>query len=191
MLVVLLSFTKAYQVELDYLLLLITAMSMYAIGYFLVSSPGIFKTGPMPELQSPESVTAAPVNSPESTDKSGTLRMQLLRHMDAAKPYRKSDLKISDLADTVGIPTYQLSQLINEGFKVKFYDFINQYRVDEAKKLLVEDTRGYKILAIAYEVGFNSKATFNRVFKNSTGLTPSEFRARNLPPSADFVSAQA
>ena len=61
---------------------------------------------------------------------------------------------------------------------VNFYDFINKYRVEEAKKLLIEDIHNYKILAIAYEVGFNSKATFNRVFKKFTELTPSEFKEK-------------
>jgi AraC-like DNA-binding protein len=106
------------------------------------------------------------------------LKEKLLNYMETNKPYLKSDLKISELADSISVPYYQLSQLINNEFSVNFYDFINKYRVEEAKRLLIEDTRNYKILEIAFEVGFNSKATFNRVFKNVTDLTPSEFKTK-------------
>ena len=111
--------------------------------------------------------------------------------MDSNKPYLKSDLKISELADSLTVPYYQLSQLINDEFLVNFYDFINKYRVEEAKKLLIEDTNNYKILAIAYEVGFNSKATFNRVFKKFTDLTPSEFKEKFSPPPGETIPSQA
>ncbi len=111
--------------------------------------------------------------------------------MDSNKPYLKSDLKISELADSLTVPYYQLSQLINDEFLVNFYDFINKYRVEEAKKLLIEDTRNYKILAIAYEVGFNSKATFNRVFKKFTDLTPSEFKEKFSPQSDGTIPSEA
>jgi AraC-like DNA-binding protein len=190
-LVVLLSFMNAYQFEMDYLLLLLTAISMYAIGYSALSSPEIFKAPPASELQSPGPSDEAIADAPRGADRHTELKEKLLQYMDAGKPFLKSDLKLSELAEALGVPAYQLSQLINEGFLVNFYDFINRYRVEEAKKLLVEDTRGYKILAIGYEVGFNSKATFNRVFKNSTGLTPSEFRERFSPAAGDSLYPQA
>ena len=101
--------------------------------------------------------------------------------METNKPYLKSDLKISELANSLSVPYHQLSQLINDEFLVNFYDFTNKYRVEDAKKLLIEDNRNYKILAIAYEVGFNSKATFNRVFKKFTDHTPSEFKEKFTP----------
>ena len=111
--------------------------------------------------------------------------------MDSNKPYLKNDLKISELADALAVPAYHLSQVINDEFLVNFYDFINKYRVEEAKKLLIEDNRNYKILAIAYEVGFNSKATFNRVFKKFTDLTPSEFKEKFSSPSDETLPSQA
>jgi AraC-like DNA-binding protein len=192
LLVVLLSFINSYQlVELDYLLLLIMAMSMYAIGYSAISSPEIFNAVPEPDLQSRGSEPEAQENSPGNAERFPGLKERLLQYMDAGRPWLKSDLKISELAAALGVPAYQLSQVINEGFLVNFYDFVNKYRVEEAKKLLVEDTRGYKILAIGYEVGFNSKATFNRVFKNATGLTPSEYRERFTPEAGNPVSPPA
>jgi AraC-like DNA-binding protein len=189
--VVLLTFINSYQVQLDYLLLLITSISMYAIGYSAISNPEIFKAIPEFELQSFELNTGKQVNGSRNSTRFPELKDQLLQYMDANKPYLKSDLKISELADSLSIPYYQLSQLINDEFLVNFYDFINKYRVEEAKKLLIEDDRNFKILAIAYEVGFNSKATFNRVFKKFTDLTPSEFKGKFSRPSGETLPSQS
>jgi len=189
--VVLLTFINSYQFQLDYLLLLIMAISIYAIGYSAISNPEIFKAIPEFDLQSFELNKEAPVDGSRNSNRFPELKEKLLQYMDSNKPYLKSDLKISELADSLGVPYYQLSQLINDEFLVNFYDFINKYRVEEAKKLLLEDSRNYKILAIAYEVGFNSKATFNRVFKKTTDLTPSEFKEKFSPPSGESLPSQS
>jgi AraC-like DNA-binding protein len=189
--VVLLTFINSYQVELDYLLLLITAISIYAIGYSAISNPEIFKAIPEFDLQSLELNKEISVNDSRNSNRFPGLKEKLLQCMDSNKPYLKSDLKISELADSLAVPAYQLSQLINDEFLVNFYDFINKYRVEEAKKLLVEDTRNYKILAIAYEVGFNSKATFNRVFKKFTGFTPSGYKEKFSPQAGETFPSQA
>ena len=190
-LVVLLTFINSFQIELDYILLLITSLSIYAIGYSAISNPEIFKAIPEFELQSFELSQEAPASLPRNSNKFPELKDKLLQFMDSNKPYLKSDLKISELADSLTVPYYQLSQLINDEFLVNFYDFINKYRVEEAKKLLIEDRNNYKILAIAYEVGFNSKATFNRVFKKFTDLTPSEFKEKFSPPPGDTIPSEA
>jgi AraC-like DNA-binding protein len=189
--VVLLTFINSYQFQLDYLLLLIIAISIYAIGYSAISNPEIFEAIPEFDLQSFELNKETPVHGSRNSNRFPELKEKLLQYMDSNKPYLKSDLKISELADSLAVPYYQLSQLINDEFLVNFYDFINKYRVEEAKKLLIEGNRNYKILAIAYEVGFNSKATFNRVFKKTTDLTPSEFREKFSPPSGESLSSQS
>ncbi len=195
-LVVLLTFINSFQIQIDYILLLITSLSIYAIGYSAISNPEMFKAIPEFDpiaigLQSFELKEETPASEPRNSNKFPELKEKLLHCMDSNKPYLKSDLKISELADLLTVPYYQLSQLINEEFLVNFYDFINKYRVEEAKKLLIEDTKNYKIIAIAYEVGFNSKATFNRVFKKFTDLTPSEFKEKFSPPSADTIPSEA
>jgi AraC-like DNA-binding protein len=97
--------------------------------------------------------------------------------MEQDRPYREPELTLQNLADRLGIPSYQLSQAINEGMKKNFYDLINGYRVEEAKKLLLDSkNRNYTILSVGFEAGFNSKTTFNTVFKKFTGLTPTDFR---------------
>ncbi len=177
-LVVTLFFLNSYQVQVDYVMLLITSLSIYAIGYTAISNPQIFQAIPDPELQTFEQNVEKQNEGLRNGNKFPELKERLLKYMDEQKPYLKSDLKISELADSLSVPYYQLSQLINQDFLVNFYDFINKYRVEEAKRLLVEDPRNYKMLAIAYEVGFNSKATFNRVFKKYTDLTPSGFKEK-------------
>jgi AraC-like DNA-binding protein len=84
---------------------------------------------------------------------------------------------LMDLAEQVSIPYRALSEVINNKLKQNFYDFINSYRIHESKKLLSEKTERLKtILEVLYEVGYNSKSSFNSAFKKFTGMTPTEYR---------------
>ena len=86
-------------------------------------------------------------------------------------------MTVQQVALKVGLPTYQVSQAINEGMKRNFYELVNSYRVAEAKQLLLDPrNKEFTILSVGFEAGFNSKTTFNTVFKKFTGLTPTEFR---------------
>lgn len=99
--------------------------------------------------------------------------------MDEEKSYRDSELSLSVLAEKLGLTGHQLSELLNDKLKQNFNDFINSYRVEEAKKLLVDPKfADYKVFTIAMEVGFNTKATFNTAFKKFTAMTPTEFREK-------------
>ena len=69
-----------------------------------------------------------------------------------------------------------LSQVINERAEVSFPDFINKYRIEEAKRLLTNNHNNWKILVIGLEVGFSNKTSFHRYFKKYVNLTPSEFQ---------------
>ena len=92
------------------------------------------------------------------------------------KPYLNEKLTISELAEMVGISRHHLTQILNEHLNKNFYTFINEYRVKQVKEMLLnENKKHYSILAIAYECGFNSKSTFNTLFKKYTGKTPSQF----------------
>jgi AraC-like DNA-binding protein len=97
--------------------------------------------------------------------------------MEEEKLYQEPELTLQHIADKLQFPTYQVSQAINDGLRKSFYDLINGYRVDEAKLLLLNPkNRNYTILSVGFEAGFNSKTTFNTVFKKFTGLTPTEYR---------------
>ena len=108
---------------------------------------------------------------------------RLLELMDAKRPHLRCDLTIRDLAEASNIPSYHLSQLLNENLNQKFYDFVNRYRVEEAKRALLDTANDHlTILAVALNAGFSSKSAFNATFKKTTGVTPSEFR--KSPPIA-------
>lgn len=108
-----------------------------------------------------------------------------LKHtMESEKIYLNPDLTLSGLSTITSIPPRHLSEIINENMKQNFYDFVNQYRILESKRLLLDNSKtNWSILAILYEAGFNSKTTFNTTFKKQTGLTPTLYRkqmAENL-----------
>lgn len=97
--------------------------------------------------------------------------------MEQEKIYQEPELTLQQLAKQLDVPVYQVSQTLNEGMKRNFYDVVNGYRVEEAKRLLLDDkNKNYTILSVGFEAGFNSKTTFNTVFKKFTGLTPTAFR---------------
>ncbi len=105
----------------------------------------------------------------------------LIKYLEREKPYTNPDLKLQNLADHLGIPSYQLSQIINTELQKNYYELINSFRIEEAKQRLIDPTKQHiTIIAIAYDVGFNSKSTFNTAFKKYTKTTPSQFRKSQI-----------
>ena len=101
---------------------------------------------------------------------------RLATYMREHKPYLNPELNLSDLAEELEMTRAQLSQVINTGFKKNFNDFVNGFRVAEFKEKLNQGKhKQLSLLGIAYDCGFNSKATFNRVFKKLTLKSPTEF----------------
>lgn len=98
-------------------------------------------------------------------------------YMKEEKPFLDEEISISQVADSLGIPKHYLSMTINTEFNVNFFHYINQQRIEYAKKLLDNPTsQELNILQVAFESGFQSKTTFNRYFKNIIGRTPSDYR---------------
>lgn len=96
--------------------------------------------------------------------------------METAKPYLQPDLSLADLAKMLGTNKSVLSRVINQYYQQNFSDFINQYRVNLVTAQISSGKhRQLTLLGIAYDCGFNSKATFNRAFKKTTGITPQEY----------------
>jgi AraC-like DNA-binding protein len=111
---------------------------------------------------------------------------KLLNFMGTERPFMDGDLTIQKLAEKLSIPAHHLSQTINERLGQTFSDFINSYRVEEAKKKLLDPAlKHLSVLGIAEEVGFNSKSSFNSVFKKHTNMTPSEFRNAAAPAGSE------
>ena len=102
---------------------------------------------------------------------------QLKEYMIAKEPFLESSLTIQDLALKLNLNSRDLSVLINQSLNKHFFDFINEYRIEKAKKLLKDTSKKeLTVLEILYEVGFNSKSSFNTAFKKHTGITPTQFR---------------
>ncbi len=99
--------------------------------------------------------------------------------MKTDKLYLIPNLSLRDLATKTQIPQHHITQTLNSFAKKNFYDYINDYRVNEfIDKLKKGDADNFSLLGIAFDCGFNSKSTFNRIFKKITGLSPSEYKSR-------------
>ena len=97
------------------------------------------------------------------------------------EPYLDSSLTIQDLAEQVEMPVKDLSTLINLYMDKHFFDFVNEYRIEKAMQILKDASqKELTVLEILYQVGFNSKSSFNTSFKKYTGKTPTDFRKEAL-----------
>lgn len=103
--------------------------------------------------------------------------LKLKKYMVEKKPYLNSSLTIQDVSSDIEIPVRDLSLLINHQIGQHFYDFVNTYRIENAMEILKDTSKSkVTILEILYEVGFNSKSSFNTAFKKHTGNTPTTYR---------------
>ena len=101
--------------------------------------------------------------------------------MQEEKPYLNASLTIYDLSKEMDIPVRVLSLIINHDLNQHFFDFVNGYRIRNAMGILQDpEKKELTILEILYEVGFNSKSSFNTAFKKYTNLTPTQFREKAL-----------
>lgn len=145
---------------------------VYAMGYIGLRRPEV--------LTGMEYLPAPPPRYEKSTltlERSDTYLQRLLDLMNTEKPYLDGDLTLQKLAKALAISPHHLSQTINEQLSQNFIDFINTYRIEEAKRMLLDPAKKhYSILAVSEEVGFNSKSAFNTAFKKHVKMTPSEFR---------------
>jgi AraC-like DNA-binding protein len=124
-----------------------------------------------PEPKSTQITTDLPSDYREWKDRID----QLMQHN---QPYLQPELTLADVAHQLKTNTSVLSGVINGVYKKNFNDFVNAYRVEEFKKQIQSpQNKHLTLLAVALDCGFNSKSTFNRAFKNATGITPKEFLA--------------
>ncbi len=102
---------------------------------------------------------------------------KLKQYMDDKEPYLDQSLTIQELANQINIPVRDLSVLINHHMNQHFFDFVNEYRIKKAMGILKDHSKSQlTVLEILYEVGFNSKSSFNTSFKKYTNLTPTAYR---------------
>jgi len=102
------------------------------------------------------------------------LKKKVITVMEEKKLFLENDLRLEDLAKSLNLSRHHMSQVINEHFQLSFFDYINNYRVEEAKEMLIKD-KDLNITQIAYSVGFNNRVSFYKAFKKFTGTTPSDY----------------
>ncbi|HXB31454.1 MAG TPA: helix-turn-helix domain-containing protein [Puia sp.] len=135
------------------------------------------------EGEIPDQSQGSPHKSSSKPDnfESDRIAQMVLAYVKEKKPYLNPELTLDQLASQVSLRPRVLSQVINEELGQNFYDFINRNRIEEASMLLNNPKdRKITVLEVLYKVGFNSKSSFNTLFKKYTGLTPSEFKKKNL-----------
>jgi len=116
-----------------------------------------------------------------SREKSSALAQELTELMQAQKPYLEEGVSLGQLAGLLNTSPKYLSQVINENFDCNFFDFINTYRIEEAKRKLSSiNYQDHKIYEIMYAVGFKSRSSFNTAMKKATGLSPKKYREKHL-----------
>jgi AraC-like DNA-binding protein len=150
---------------------IIVSVIIYAFGYKSLTQQGIFSD--FDALISNEKYKKSSL-SKEKAKKFTNILDQLMKE---EKSYLDSDLTLIMLAERVGIPTQHLSQIINEKKGVNFYDYVNQYRIREIVSYFNDPRKNHlNVLTLAFEAGFNSKSTFNAIFKKIIGKTPFQYR---------------
>lgn len=135
--------------------------------HYLKTHPGQVNSTP-PRKRAPQIVSSIDTNA---------LRERILRKFEEEQIYLREGVTLSSVAREIDIDPHHLSRFLNLHLRTTFNGFVNSYRVNQAKALLARKPRE-SVLSIAFASGFNSKASFNRVFKRTTGTTPSEYRLK-------------
>ncbi|OJJ15255.1 hypothetical protein BKI52_38210 [marine bacterium AO1-C] len=189
-----LTYLRVLQVNVDQYLGLILGVFLYSVAYMAIRYPITFmyeepEYYPSPILMnvggarepvlSAETYKEKYQTSPLTTDQKSHYKHLLLNHLETHQAFTNNELTLKALSEQMGVSAYHLSQVMNEELGKNFYELINHYRV-EAVKTSLANPRAHQtnLLSIAYDAGFNSKSSFNRIFKKSTGLTPSEYRKK-------------
>ena len=145
---------------------------------FVFANLLILKSLRLPEMEEIQEIHKYE-KSPLTVQTKNDILQRLEDLMIKEKMFLNSSITLGEIADKLSVIPRYLSQVINELKGQNFYDFVNSYRIEEAKKILSDPSHDdEKILAVLFESGFNSKSVFNTVFKKITGITPSEYRRK-------------
>jgi AraC-like DNA-binding protein len=157
----------------DYMISISMTIAIYTIGYFAYKEPQIFDGEFFPEI-------FLPIENKDSFEDNliNEFYNNLINYIEHEKPFTDNELRLANLADKVGYSTHLLSKVINKKSGKNFNNFINNYRLLEAEKLLISN-KNHSIKTIYFDVGFNNKVTFNKAFKEKHNCTPTEFKKVN------------
>ncbi|WKK84317.2 helix-turn-helix domain-containing protein [Marivirga arenosa] len=145
-----------------------------------LNNPGLFRN-----VDSKQKLVATLVAENKTVDKNDTLHnariKELNDYMLKEEPYLDPSINIQALSDKIELQARELSVLINHEIGLHFFDYINSFRIKKATQILSDqNNKKLTVLEVLYEVGFNSKSSFNTAFKKHTGFTPTEYRKKHL-----------
>ncbi|GET20156.1 helix-turn-helix domain-containing protein [Prolixibacter denitrificans] len=164
----------------DFSFYIMLTFFIFILGYFGYRQGEIFRFEPLAiaredhethlRTEQNQHKAEVPVVNEEDAQKLSAL-------MKEEQPFLESALTINDLSRMMDMPPHQLSRVINRHFGMNFFEFVNQYSIEYFKQLAADPKyQHYSLLGLGLECGFNSKSSFNRVFKEHTGLTPGAVR---------------
>ena len=161
-------------------------ITLYFITYAALQQREIFDYPEKDKVAIGEVLLAATVTPRLKPDELDELKMKLTALMQQEQLYLDGELSLPELARRMDISIHEVSWLLNKGYSQNFYQYINHYRVEKAKDLLLaEEYQHLSILGIAFGAGFNSKTTFNTVFKKTMGMSPREYRQLQVRMDTD------
>lgn len=163
----------------EFVIYTILIVFIFYLGYFGIKQENIFINNPPGFYRDADERPSGEKykNSGMNDDLALALYEKLVKIMELEKPYLEPRLTLADLAKRIDASPNHLSQVINQKAGVNFHDFINKYRVEEFLKQSGQN-KHYSLLALALESGFNSKSSFNTIFKKQKGLSPSQYLAK-------------
>lgn len=165
----------------DYYTLSFLAVFLFGLAFVAFKKTDLFSSRNRAEVQTltklEQEPTSAEIEKEVSSHDELELDVKKLEKVMLEKePYLDPLLSLNKLASISGIPSYRLTKVLKQSLESNFYDYINGFRVENVKRLLDEGhAESFSILGIASESGFNSKASFNRIFKKLTGMTPTAY----------------
>lgn len=173
----------------EHLIYIAITIVVFFMGYYGIKQEAIYR-GESASSQSKPSIPQGKQKKKGSQylhsglkKEEGELHARALQdYFEKEKPFLNGKLSLSEVATYMQISVNHLSQVINDNLGITFFDFVNSYRIEEVKSRLTNpDYKNFTLLGIAYDSGFNSKSSFNSLFKKFTGLTPSQY-AKQLTP---------
>jgi len=148
---------------------------VYIVGFYGLKQEAIYgriaNGGKIQERYAKSQLT------PEQKEK---IRQILINFIEKNRAYLNPDLNMNMLSESLKIPKHHLTEVLNMVIGKNFFRFVNEYRVEEVKRRLVQPGQNYSIEAIGYDCGFSSKSSFYTVFKQITGKTPAQYKELNL-----------
>lgn len=176
--------------EIDYYSDIGLTLLTFGVSYFGIKQPYLFKE--IPEDKDDKQSSALGQENKEKYKQSNLTEevktafiAKLQEYMVNERPYMNPELTVQDLSKQVNIARHHLTEILNSDIGKNFFTFINEYRINAVKRRLMDEKFDHlTIIAIAYDCGFNSKSTFNSIFKQHTNMTPSKWKAEEKKKEA-------